>query len=174
MDHGSFWIAKLRRLFRTRNMPIICWHWIHDLVVCGWPLTKNLQLKCPLIDTSDLSNWNHAKTRFPSGRMLWICDVLRLSYSKFWRKKNWISKTDSLPSQKRTVASNLWSMWGHQIFNERNFQTSWRRTVECFELADALRQIFAPCISLYGLLAILRIGTHRKNWCNKGIMETEI
>ena len=87
MDHGSFWIAKLRRLFRTRNMPIICWHWIHDLVVCGWPLTKNLQLKCPLIDTSDLSNWNHAKTRFPSGRMLWICDVLRLSYSKFWRKK---------------------------------------------------------------------------------------
>ena len=35
---------------------------------------------------------------------------------------------------------------------------SWCWIVECFDLADALRQIFAPCICLYGLLAILRIG----------------
>ena len=80
-------------------------------------------------------------------------------------KQTWISKTDSLPSQKRTVAKkNMRSMWCHHFFNERNFQTSWQLVLKCwmFWFCDSLRQIFAPCICLYGLLAMSRIGATRR------------
>ena len=82
---------------------------------------------------------------------------------KFWRKKPWISKTDSLPFQKRTVASNLWSMWGHQIFNERNFQTSWQLVLNCW--------MFWPCRCLEANICTLHLPIWSlgdiKNWSHR-------